>query len=62
MRTVGTAGSCTTYELVAPDDDELARLEEALGTIPRRELVVAVSDDTDGLVLCGVDAPPCVGE
>jgi tRNA A-37 threonylcarbamoyl transferase component Bud32/membrane-associated phospholipid phosphatase len=62
VRTVGTEGSCTTYELVAPDADELARLEDALGTIPRRELVVAVSDDTDGLVLCGVDAPPCVGE
>jgi len=62
VRTVGTAGSCTTYELVADDPVKLDALDEALGTISRRELVAAVSDDTDGLVLCGVDAPPCVGE
>jgi hypothetical protein len=61
VRTVGTADSCTSYVLVASDTAGLTRLEESLGTIPRQELVAAVSDDTDGLVLCGSDAPPCVG-
>jgi tRNA A-37 threonylcarbamoyl transferase component Bud32/membrane-associated phospholipid phosphatase len=61
VRTIGTAGSCTAYELVAADREEVAELEDALGTISRRELVAAVSHDTHGLVLCGVGAPPCVG-
>jgi hypothetical protein len=62
VRRIGTAGSCITYELVAADQEKLDALQEALGTIARRDLVTAVSDDTDGLVLCGVDAPPCVGD
>jgi hypothetical protein len=62
VRTIGTADSCRSYELVAADREKVADLEDALGTIPRRELVAAVSDDTDGLVLCGADAPPCVGD
>jgi tRNA A-37 threonylcarbamoyl transferase component Bud32 len=61
-RRVGTAGSCISYALIAADQQKLDALEEALGTIARRELVTWVSNDTDGLVLCGVDAPPCVGD
>jgi membrane-associated phospholipid phosphatase len=59
IRSVGTAGSCTTYRLVAADRDALDELGQSLSTIPRRDLVAAVADWTDGLVLCGVDAPPC---
>ena len=63
VRNVGTAGSCITYELIAADAGGARRRSRRRSArSPAASWWRAVSADTDGLVLCGVDAPPCVGD
>jgi hypothetical protein len=58
------AGGCVTYEFAfgADADTELLfAADSALAFQPRRSLVEAVADRTNGLILCGAEAPPCTG-
>ena len=58
------AGGCVTYEFdfgADADTELLFAADSALAFQPRRTLVEAVADRTDGLKLCGADAPPCTG-
>jgi hypothetical protein len=58
------AGGCVTYEFdfgAEADTDLLFAADSALAFQARRPLVEAVADRTDGLILCGAEAPPCTG-
>jgi tRNA A-37 threonylcarbamoyl transferase component Bud32 len=58
------AGGCVTYEFdfgAEADTELLFAADSALAFQPRRALVEAVADRTDGLKLCGAEAPPCTG-
>ena len=53
-----------TYEFdfgADADTELLFAADSALAFQPRRTLVDAVDERTDGLKLCGADAPPCTG-
>ena len=57
-------GGCVTYEFdfgADADTELLFAADSALAFQPRRTLVDAVDERTDGLKLCGADAPPCTG-
>ena len=58
------AGGCVTYEFdfgAEADTQLLFAADSALAFQPRRTLVEAVADRTNGLVLCGAEAPACTG-
>jgi hypothetical protein len=58
------AGGCVTYEFdfgAEADTQLLFAADSALSFQPRRTLVEAVADRTNGLVLCGAEAPACTG-
>ncbi len=64
MRTYLFDGSCVTVDFDLDDAASaslLVELDSALSFQPRDELVAVVEDRT-GLSLCGLGAPPCVGE